>query len=54
MAFGLSGSPDKSQMVGADVTIAFIDGTRGFAHDYNVTATAPVIYLKKYCFYCNY
>lgn len=42
MAFGLSGATDKSQMIGADVTIAYMDGARGFANDYNVTATAPV------------
>lgn len=43
LAFGISGSNEKSQMLGADVTIAFIDGFRGFATDYNITALAPVI-----------
>jgi hypothetical protein len=42
MAFGLSGSQDKSQMEGADVTIAYMDDTRGFATDYNITAKTPV------------
>lgn len=42
MAFGLSGSDTKSQMEGADVAIAYMDGTRGFATDYNITAKAPV------------
>lgn len=42
MAFGLSGSTDRSQMEGADVTIAYMDDTRGYATDYNVTAKAPV------------
>lgn len=42
MAFGLSGSEEKSQMEGADVTIAYILGTRGYANDYNITAKAPV------------
>lgn len=41
MAFGISGSEDKSQMEGADVTIAYMDGARGFANDYNITAKAP-------------
>lgn len=42
MAFGLSGSDSSSQMEGADVTIAYMDGTRGYATDYNITAKAPV------------
>ncbi|XP_063984535.1 protein Skeletor, isoforms B/C-like isoform X1 [Diachasmimorpha longicaudata] len=41
MAFGLSGSQEKSQMEGADVTVAYMDGARGYAVDYNVTAKAP-------------
>ena len=49
MAFGLSGSQDRSQMEGADATIAFMDGARGYANDYNITAKAPVsaILLKE-------
>jgi hypothetical protein len=49
MAFGLSGSENSSQMEGADVTIAYMDDTRGYATDYNITAKAPVrkfIYLS--------
>lgn len=42
MAFGLSGSETSSQMEGADVVVAYMDGTRGYAADYNVTAKAPV------------
>lgn len=42
MAFGLSGSEDSSQMEGADVAIAYMDDTRGYATDYNITAKAPV------------
>lgn len=42
MAFGLSGAPDKSQMLGADVAVAYIDSFRGFAADYNITGLAPV------------
>ncbi|XP_023248001.1 protein Skeletor, isoforms B/C isoform X1 [Copidosoma floridanum] len=41
MAFGLSGSNEKSQMEGADVTIAYMDGTRGYATDYTITSKAP-------------
>ncbi|XP_066581893.1 protein Skeletor, isoforms B/C [Prorops nasuta] len=41
MAFGLSGSETSSQMEGADVAIAYIDDTRGYATDYNITAKAP-------------
>lgn len=42
MAFGLSGSPERSQMLGADVAITYIDGHRGYAVDYNITSLAPV------------
>ncbi|XP_065225069.1 protein Skeletor, isoforms B/C [Planococcus citri] len=38
MAFGTSGAVDKPQMLGSDVTIAYIDGHRGYANDYNITA----------------
>ena len=52
MAFGLSGSQEKSQMEGADATIAYmVDDTRGYAVDYNITAKAPVITnFKTYSF----
>lgn len=42
MAFGLSGSDNSSRMEGADVVIAYMDETRGYATDYNITAKAPV------------
>lgn len=42
MAFGISGAPDQSQMLGSDVTVAYVDGYRGFATDYNITALTPV------------
>ncbi|XP_063238063.1 LOW QUALITY PROTEIN: protein Skeletor, isoforms B/C-like [Bacillus rossius redtenbacheri] len=41
MAFGLSGSTTKSEVVGSDVTVAYVDGVRGYAVDYNVTAKTP-------------
>lgn len=42
MAFGQSGSLEKPQMLGSDITIAYVNGHRGFAVDYNVTAKSPV------------
>lgn len=42
MSFGLSGAADRSQMMGADVAIAYMDGFRGYATDYNITALSPV------------
>lgn len=42
MSFGLSGSESRSQMLGADVVVAYIDGARGYATDYNITSLAPV------------
>lgn len=42
MAFGLSGSSERSQMLGADVAVTYIDGYRGHAVDYNITSLAPV------------
>ncbi|XP_039278972.1 protein Skeletor, isoforms B/C [Nilaparvata lugens] len=43
MSFGLSGSSEKAQMLGSDVAIAFIDGHRGYALDYNITANSPCV-----------
>lgn len=42
MSFGLSGSETASQMLGADVAVAYIDGARGYTVDYNITSLAPV------------
>lgn len=42
MSFGLSGAADRSQMMGADVAVAYMDGFRGYATDYNITALSPV------------
>lgn len=42
MSFGISGSDSSSQMLGADVVIAYIDGARGYAVDYNIDSLAPV------------
>ncbi|XP_014255074.1 protein Skeletor, isoforms B/C [Cimex lectularius] len=43
IAFGQSGSNHKLQMLGADVTVAYIDGYRGYAIDYNITANSPCV-----------
>jgi hypothetical protein len=44
MAFGLSAAANKSEMIGSDVAVAYIDGYLGYAADYNITAKAPVSY----------
>lgn len=49
MSFGLSGSDSSSQMLGADVVVAYIDGARGYATDYNITSLAPVRSYKIIC-----
>lgn len=41
IAFGLSGSKTKSQMIGSDVAISYLDGHIGFTQDYNITGHHP-------------
>lgn len=53
MSFGISGSDSSSQMLGADVVVAYIDGHRGYTTDYNITSLAPVniltnIFIRKF------
>lgn len=43
MAFGISGSDKKSQMIGADVAVTYIDGHLGQAVDYNIDSFAPCV-----------
>jgi hypothetical protein len=43
ISFGISGSDVMSQMLGADVVVAYIDGHRGFTTDYNITSLAPCV-----------
>lgn len=43
MAFGLSGSDSKSQMLGADVVVTYIDGHLGHAVDYHIDSLAPCV-----------
>ena len=43
MGFGLSGNPNRTQMVGADAVIAYVDNNQGaFAIDYSLTAQTQV------------
>lgn len=44
MGFGLSGSNMRTEMVGADVSIAWVDSAAGMpnAQDYYLTARSPV------------
>lgn len=43
MSFGISGSEERSQMIGSDVVVAFIDHLgNGQALDYNITSLTPV------------
>lgn len=43
MSFGISGSETSTQMIGADVVVAYIHGGRGFTTDYNITSLAPCV-----------
>lgn len=60
MAFGISGSQEKSQMLGSDIAVAYIiDGIQGFVADYNITSLAPVslnllMFILKLNFSCNF
>ncbi|CAG0899721.1 unnamed protein product, partial [Cyprideis torosa] len=38
MAFGLSGSPNVSQMEGGDAVVAYMEGVQAVVQDYNLTA----------------
>lgn len=41
MAFGISGSSEQSQMMGADLAVVYIDSWQGIAKDYSVSEKAP-------------
>lgn len=43
MAFGLSGSDERSQMLGADAVVAYIDGQLGHSIDYHIDALVPCV-----------
>lgn len=42
MSFGISGSEERSQMLGSDVAVAYMVGYSGYALDYNISALTPV------------
>lgn len=46
IAFGLSGSDNSSQMIGADVAISYLEGHLGYTFDYNITDKHPCVNLK--------
>lgn len=44
MAFGISGSQQRSQMMHSDLAVAYIlDGVQGIVADYNITSLAPCV-----------
>lgn len=43
MSFGISGSDTKSQMIGADVVMTYIDGHLGHAEDYHIDSMASCV-----------
>ncbi|KAK9722443.1 Electron transfer DM13 [Popillia japonica] len=43
ISFGISGSEERSQMLGSDVTVAYMNGYSGYALDYNITALTPCV-----------
>lgn len=46
IGFGLSGSDNSSQMIGADVSISYLEAHLGFTVDYNITDRHPCISLQ--------
>jgi len=42
MGFGLSGSPNKSQMIGSDVAVGYLFNNKGAVHDLNIDAKTVV------------
>lgn len=61
MAWGVSGLTDRSEMVGADVAVAYYSeaSRQAFVQDYNISAKAPVhghlhsITLSLHCVYLH-
>lgn len=43
IAFGISGSDNSSKMIGADVSISYLDAHLGFTYDYNITDRHPCV-----------
>ena len=49
MAFGFSGSDTKTQMLGGDAVVAYINDYLTFTEDYTLTAHSPVRYTATTC-----
>ena len=47
IAFGISGSDNSSQMLGADVSISYLEAHLGFTFDYNITDRHPCVSLQQ-------
>lgn len=45
IGFGISGSDNSSQMIGADVAISYLEAHLGFTFDYNITDRHPCVGL---------
>lgn len=46
IGFGISGSDNSSQMIGADVAISYLEAHLGFTFDYNITDRHPCVSLQ--------
>lgn len=46
IGFGISGSENSSQMLGADVAISYLEAHFGFTFDYNITDRHPCVSLQ--------
>jgi len=46
IGFGLSGSENASQMIGADVSISYLEAHLGYTFDYNITDRHPCVSLQ--------
>lgn len=46
IGFGISGSDNSSQMIGADVSVSYLEAHLGFTFDYNITDRHPCVSLQ--------
>lgn len=46
IGFGISGSDNSSQMIGADVSLSYIDSHVGYTVDYNITDKHPCVSIN--------
>lgn len=49
IAFGLSGSENSSRMIGADLSLNYLESHFGHTKDYNITGAFPVSFLVNLC-----